>query len=108
MEYKIQKIDFDEIKLILFNMEKSINTKLELIEKKIDNLDEKISKNENELSELKTSCSKMDNHIEFVENTYDKLRAPLGFIKKNVERFIGYSNKEENNLPALPAPKDNK
>jgi len=50
----------------------------------------------------------MDNHIGFVENTYDKLRAPLGFIKRNVERFIGHSNNEENNLPTLPLPKDDK
>jgi len=40
---KINFIDFDEIKLILFKMEKTINTKLELIEQKIDQLNEKIS-----------------------------------------------------------------
>jgi chromosome segregation ATPase len=106
------KIEFDEIKLILIQMEKSTNAKLQSIEKKLDELDKKIEKNENQLTELKTSLKKMDNHINFVENTYEKLRNPLGFLKRNVERFIGYSHKEE--LPAvstenasLPAPQNN-
>ena len=33
------------------------------------------------IEELKVICSRMDNHITFVEATYDTLRTPLDYIK---------------------------
>jgi archaellum component FlaC len=32
------------------------------------------------LSQTKTSCDKMDRHIDFIDNTYNSLKAPLEYI----------------------------
>lgn len=42
-----------------------------------------------EIQKLQTICSRMDNHISFVETTYDKFRHPLNVVKNKVETFFG-------------------
>jgi archaellum component FlaC len=34
-----------------------------------------------EISEMKETCKRLENHIDFVENTYNGLRTPLEYIK---------------------------
>jgi hypothetical protein len=48
---------------------------------------------------IENKCSKMDNHITFIENTYNILRTPLNFIKHRVEYYTGNINNTE--LPKL-------
>ena len=36
------------------------------------------------IEKLDKSCSRMDNHINFVENTYDILRTPLNVVSKDL------------------------
>jgi hypothetical protein len=40
----------------------------------------------------------MDSHISFVNNTYNALRTPIDFVKRNVERLTGNVGEE---LPRL-------
>lgn len=47
------------------------------------------------LEKLNKTCSKMDNHIDFVENTYDSLKFPLNYIKNRVEYFAGTSDNKK-------------
>jgi hypothetical protein len=35
------------------------------------------------------SCNKMSGHIDFVENVYDNVKNPLGFICNRVSKLIG-------------------
>jgi len=43
-----------------------------------------------EVNELKKTCSRMDNHISFVENTYNIIRHPLNWFINKWYRFYGY------------------
>ena len=40
--------------------------------------------NDNKINNLENSCNKMNEHINFVEETYTTLKTPLSFIKKNI------------------------
>jgi hypothetical protein len=51
------------------------------------------------LTNIETDCSKMNNHINFVENTYNRVRIPLNYIKNKIEIIIGASNNNE--LPLI-------
>jgi len=73
-------------------IEKLILEKLESIEKRLTNIEEEITKFNN----IKESCKKMNDHIDFIEETYSKLRMPLNFVKKNVEKIMGT---QSSNLP---------
>ncbi len=66
--------------------------KLEKLEKLVLALSQKIDN-------LDRSCSRMDDHIDFVERTYDVLRSPLSLLTNISSRF--YSNVEDDNLPQL-------
>lgn len=46
------------------------------------------------IEKLDGSCSKMDDHISFVEGTYETLRSPLDYITKNVNRLRGVESTE--------------
>ncbi len=77
-----------------------INTKLDLILQKLDELLEKNKLNDDKINNLENSCNKMNEHINFVEDTYTTLKAPLSFVKKNVERLMG-TNYQVTNLPSI-------
>jgi hypothetical protein len=66
--------------------------KLEKLEKLVLALSQKIDN-------LDRSCSRMDDHIDFVERTYDVLRSPLSLLTNISSRF--YSSVEDDNLPQL-------
>ena len=60
---------------------------------KIVNLEEKITRLEKKIDMLIDTCSHMDNHINFVENTYDKFKTPLNFVADKVNHLIGNTDK---------------
>jgi hypothetical protein len=35
---------------------------------------------------------KMNNHIDFIEDTYDKFKTPLNFMKNKINMLIGSDN----------------
>lgn len=45
-----------------------------------------------DVKELKTTCGRMDNHISFVEHTYDTLKTPIDYIKYYCNKPINYLN----------------
>ena len=63
-----------------------IEERLDILESKIDQILELLN------GDLKSNCDKMAGHIEFVENVYDKVKKPLGYICNKVKSFSGNSN----------------
>jgi hypothetical protein len=71
-------------------------TKLTL---QVNNIENKLNLLSEKNQEIKTSCSKMNEHVDFVENTYSTVRAPLNFIKNKIECMMGKFQSDE--LPAI-------
>lgn len=79
----------DNIINILSDINKNlviINSKLINIEKKIENLETNIEKN------VIIECKKMGSHINFVENVYENVKQPLGYINNKIKQIIGSGN----------------
>ena len=77
MDHEVKsKLDSLEYKLI--DLEVKLNKILELLEK-----------------DVKPNCNKMSSHIDFVDNVYDTVKSPLGFICSKVSILSG---KEEHSL----------
>ena len=70
--------------------------KLDIIIKKLEDIDKRLQRCE-------MSCERMDNHIGFVEDTYDTLRVPLDFVRSKFNYLTGTESKE---LPQLKSPED--
>lgn len=62
-------------------MEKETNERL-------DNLESRIEELKQEILKLQTICSRMNGHITFVEDTYEKLKFPLNVVKSKVESLF--------------------
>ena len=100
-------------------------SKLDLLDKKLDSIMEKMKiyeDNQKHLDELvvevrtslkvppnwndiattidkcQKSCQNMDSHISFVENTYTTLRAPLDYMRQAINSLTGEESKQ---LPLL-------
>jgi len=58
----------------------SIEQRLIVIENEVHKLNTKVDQILELLNSAKTSCDKMDTHIDFVNNTYKTLKAPLDYI----------------------------
>lgn len=67
------------------NNKHEILNKIEIIDKKIDKLLEIVETN-------KTNCEKMEKHITFIENIYDNVKNPLGYLCNKVKTLSGSSN----------------
>ena len=77
MDHEVKsKLDSLEYKLI--DLEVKLNKILELLEK-----------------DVKPNCNKMSSHIDFVDNVYDTVKSPLGFICNKVSILSG---KDEHSL----------
>ena len=79
-----------------------INKNLEKINEKIINLESKIENIEKKIdSDIVDECKKMGNHINFVENVYENVKHPLGYINNKIKNFMGnektYSLTENSN-----------
>ena len=81
MDEKIDKLDnhMEAIKHLLI----TLNDKIESLEEKVDNLNKKID------GEVLEECKKMGSHIDFVENVYDNVKHPLGYICKKIKYITG-------------------
>ena len=75
--------------LELFEILKNIDLRLKNIESQLNI----------KLTNIETDCSKMNNHINFVENTYNRVRVPLSYLKTKIELIMGVSN--NNDLPLI-------
>jgi len=76
-----------------------IKSQLNNIEKLIINLDKKVDEMNIKLQKVDSSCNKMDEHIIFIEDTYNILKTPLNYVKRSVDRLIG--NNQNVELPSI-------
>jgi hypothetical protein len=88
------KKDIDEIKIKLTNLEILIMESFSKLESKINELEK------NKLNHVQEACDKMNNHIDFIEETYTTLKTPLNYVKNKVEYLMGYKN-ESKSLPTI-------
>ena len=84
IEEKIDKLmnHMEAIKVLLVTLNdnlESTNDKIDKMERKLNNLDEKID------GEVLNECKKMGSHIDFVEEVYDNVKHPLGYIVKKIK-----------------------
>lgn len=78
-----------------------MENKLDLILNKLDNINSRLNNIELEIKKIKESSGKMDNHIDFIEDTYETLKYPIEYVKKSFDKYI--SNKD---LPTIENKKD--
>ena len=64
------------------------------LERKINELEK------NKLNHVQEACDKMNNHIDFIEETYTTLQTPLNYVKNKVEYLMGYNN-DSKSLPTI-------
>ena len=88
--------DYSELNKNLLNINNNLellNNRVKILEDKIDNLDNKIN------SEILQECKKMGSHIDFVENVYDNVKHPLGYITNKIKYLTSTNNTENYALP---------
>lgn len=67
---------------------KNIEKKIENLETKLDILIELNKKNND-------SCKKMSEHIDFVDNVYENVKHPLGYLCNKITKVIGNDIKDQ-------------
>ncbi len=72
----------------IINMLYKINNKLEIIESDIKDIKNKID------NELNNHCKKMGEHIDFIEEVYDNVKNPLGYLCKTISYYSNNENYE--------------
>lgn len=84
-EILFNKIDKKMDKIIL--MIETLDTKITKLESRVNELDYTIS------NDLTNECKKMGKHINFVENVYNNVKHPLGYVCEKVKMFtVGDNN----------------
>lgn len=79
----------DEIKELLISLHNNIekqSERINILESSVKQLNEKID------DEIMQECKKMGSHIDFVENVYDNVKHPLGYICKKIQYLTGSSD----------------
>ena len=70
------------------------------ISNKLDDIIKRLEAIENKLNIINDSTSHMDNHIQFVENVYDKIKQPLAYAANKITYYM--NNTIDNNNSNLP------
>ena len=92
------KKDIEELKIKVNNLETLIIEKFNNLEKILNNKFDDLEKNK--LNHVKESCDRMNNHIDFINETYSTLHTPLTYVKNKVEYLMGYQS-ESKSLPTI-------
>lgn len=71
---------------ILNNNIKLLSNKFISLENKVDTLNNKVN------SEVLEECKKMGSHIDFVENVYENVKHPLGYITNKIKYLTSSNN----------------
>ena len=82
------------------------NSKLQNIQNKLDSFETQMNRIENKLdkllkdfeilNDLEPQCKKMSEHIDFVENVYDKVKSPMYYIFNKISKIRNITNRDEN------------
>ena len=62
----------------------NIYIKLNILENKVNDLDVKLDKILSLLEKNSEDCKKMSSHIDFIDNVYENVRAPLNFVCNSI------------------------
>jgi archaellum component FlaC len=68
--------------------DEKVMNKLEEIKESIDQLSFHIQRLTDMIEQLNKTTGRMDNHISFVEGTYQTLKYPLNVLKNSVEKIF--------------------
>ena len=66
----------------IINILSDINKNLVIINSKLINIEKNVI----------IECKKMGSHINFVENVYENVKQPLGYINNKIKQIIGSGN----------------
>ena len=66
----------------------NIILRLNRLEKKIDNIDQKLTDLIILMNDNKRDCEKMSTHIDFIDSVYDNLKAPIDFVCNRINNRI--------------------
>lgn len=73
-----------QLLIILDKMDK----RLDLLEQKLNIIEDKLDKIESYQSNIYNNTYKMEQHINFVENIYDKVKKPLVYATNKLNSYI--------------------
>ena len=79
---------------------KTMQEKIDLIDLKLTDTNQKIDE------DLLKECKKMGSHIDFVENVYDNVKHPLGYICKKIKYLAGGSSELQYSLTDINSDED--
>jgi archaellum component FlaC len=65
------------------------NITMKVLLDKLNLIDAKLNNVEKRLDDIQGSCQKMDDHISFVDNTYETLRSPLDYFREKINQISG-------------------
>ena len=66
----------------------NIILRLNILEKKIDNIDQKLTDLIILMNDNKRDCEKMSTHIDFIESVYENLKAQIDFVCNIINNSI--------------------
>ena len=66
----------------------NIILRLNRLEKKIDNIDQKLTDLIILMNDNKRDCEKMSTHIDIIDSVYENLKAPIDFVCNRINNRI--------------------
>jgi hypothetical protein len=63
----------------------TVRGELTIMNERIERLEEKLDRI---LALMERDCKKMRDHIDFVENVYDKVKAPFNYMMNSVNKLV--------------------
>lgn len=99
-EEKEEKKEILEIEILKERLEKE-EEKIDKLEEAVEILEDKLEESKNTINskldeilnilkgDLNKNCQKMSKHIDFVDNVYDTVKNPLGFLVNKMNKLIG-------------------
>jgi hypothetical protein len=81
-------------------MSNNLEDKMDKLEDKMDKMGDKIDQILLILNkDISKNTKKMGDHIDFVENVYEQVKSPLGFICNRIKHYIGNKKYSLDNRP---------
>ena len=96
----LKKEEKEEIEILKDRLEKE-EEKIDKLEESVELLEDKLEESKNIINgkldeilsilkgDLNKNCQKMSKHIDFVDNVYDTVKNPLGFLVNKMNTLIG-------------------
>ena len=96
----MEDISNNLLNIRLLNIENSLNNvhmTLNKINVNLLQLNKKVDEKNNVDKDVLQECKKMCNHIDFIENVYENVKHPLGFICNKIKYISGNNNQSLTN-----------